>query len=246
MSEKQQLAVKCCGLQRANEQLVELVTTLETTLESAVDQQEEQQQQQQQSGTLPPLSLPPLLERQGEEEDALGLDADAAAAAEGAACVGDDGCDPMLSHSEGHSPTFTQEGVGVCDRECDGDCGQGAGEPMLTEHEVVEAVQPHTTQPAPTPAVLQAAGPGGADSAPSPPPAAAAAAPAGVAEDTLMAHQKHMRVAEWLAHRVHEGRSSEAPAAGAQSWQKWQEQLPLAEAMSSGSSSTLTIALAEP
>jgi hypothetical protein len=68
-----------------------------------------------------------------------------------------------------------------------------------------------------------------------------------------MAHQKHMRVAEWLAHRVHEGRSSDAvvtavggAAGGAQSWQKWQEQLPLAEAMSSGSSSTLTIALAEP
>jgi hypothetical protein len=251
MSEKQQLAAKCCGLQRENEQLAELVGHLHDTLETTVDTQEEQEQQQQQQGvqrfTIPSLDLLQLQQQTIPEEGEAGADEaggsqggslNAEATAAPAAAVGVE-YDPMLSQSQ--SPTSTQEGL-----DADGD--QLMATARLTQHYHLPA-QYQSMAPAADTAAVTDSGPAG----PAAEPGGVAAAAAGP-EDMFLATQKQMRVAEWLAHRVHEAVSSSNSATGTAaagaaqppslSWQRWQEQLPL-EATSSGSSSTLTITLAD-
>jgi len=196
MSEKQQLAAKCCGLERENEQLAELVGHLHVSLEEHQELQEQQQQQQQ---SLDFMQEPISEGDEGDEE--LGLAESGEAEAEA------DTAEPMLSQS----PTSSTDEVMMpaSPSKLELSAAEDLAVPVLTGGPVQAVVMP-----------IAAAGVGGQ-------------------EQLFLAKQKHMRVAEWLDHRPGAGNSSN------QSWQQWQEQLPL-EPMSSGSSSTLTITLADP
>lgn len=228
MSEKQQLAARCCGLQRENEQLVELVGVLHDTLETHVDMQEQQQdddqhQQQQQHLDGAEAGVPvPMLSRSNSPSSSQGFDAGAAAAADG---DGDEVMGDLMA--------------------VDGD-----GEAAVTVTASLPKLELPPTQDLP----CQLVAPAGADGTPVEGPGGTAVrfggtvltmmpvAAAGVPPEQLfLAKQKQQRVAEWLEHRGPGSNSSSSSTAEA--WQQWQEQL--SATSSASGSSTVTIALAE-
>lgn len=192
MSEKQLLAARCCGLERENEQLTELVGHLHVTLEEHQELQEQQQQ------CLDFMQEPISEGDEGDEE--LGM----VESGEGEAAA--DTAEPMLSQS----PTSSTDEVMM-------PASPSKLELSVAEEQVIPVLSAGSVEAVVMP--IAAAGVEGQ-------------------EQLFLAKQKHVRVAEWLDQPPGAGSSSN------QSWQQWQEQLPL-EPMSSGSSSTLTIALAD-